>query len=158
MNVTEDKNLNKILNLLQFTICLNGGGAHTKLLSQSPDYIIEKYDHWIGIEPITDYPHYTPDTLISFFTQYEKIWGVRSSIDVRRHLLYFGDTNFNISRMVKSFERYFAPIQMISSEIKSGLHPLSDKFTKDILELNGWNLVPLLRDMRLRDYIFYDKE
>jgi len=152
--VGEDKNLNKILNLLQFTICLNGGGTHTKLLSQSPDYIIEKYDHWIGIEPITDYPHYTPDNLISFFTQYEKIWGVRSSIDVRRHLLYFGDTNLNLSRMVQSFERYFAPIQMISSQVKPGLHPLSDKFTKDILELNGWNLVPLLRDMRLRDLNF----
>ena len=150
----EDKNLNKILNLLQFTICLNGGGAHTKLLSQSPDYIIEKYDHWIGIEPITDYPHYTPDTLTSFFTQYEKTWGKGSSIDVRRHLLYFGDTNLNLSRMVQSFERYFAPIQMISSGVKPGLHPLSDKFTKDILELNGWNLVPLLRDMRLSDLNF----
>jgi hypothetical protein len=155
---TEDKNLNKILNLLRFTVCLNGGGTHTKLLSQSPDYIIEKYEHWIGIEPITDYPHYTPDDLISFFTQYEKTWGKGSSIDVRRHLLYFGDTNLNLSRMVQAFERYFAPIQMISSQVKSGLHPLSDKFTKDILELNGWNLVPLLRDMRLRDYIFYDKE
>jgi hypothetical protein len=151
---TEDKNLNKILNLLRFTVCLNGGGTHTKLLSQSPDYIIEKYEHWIDIQPITDYPHYTPDDLISFFTQYEKTWGKGSSIDVRRHLLYFGDTNLNLSRMVQSFERYFAPIQMISSEIKSGLHPLSDKFTKDILELNGWNLVPLLRDMRLRDLNF----
>jgi hypothetical protein len=28
----EDKNLNKILNLLQFTICLNGGGTHTRNL------------------------------------------------------------------------------------------------------------------------------
>ena len=56
--------------------------------------------------------------------------------------------------MIQSFERYFAPIQMISSEIKSGLHPLSDKFTKDILELNESNLVPLLRDMRLRDLNF----
>ena len=43
---------------------------------------------------------------------------------------------------------------MISSGVKPGLHPLSDKFTKDILELNGWNLVPLLRDMRLSDLNF----
>ena len=29
-------------------------------LSQSPDYIIEKYNHWIGFEPTVEHKLYTP--------------------------------------------------------------------------------------------------
>jgi hypothetical protein len=149
----DDKNLNKIRNLLSFNINLNRHCDVGPLVKQSPDYILEKYNHWIGIEPITDYPNYTPDNLTPFFNQYHKIW--KSDIySIKRHLLYLKETeNLNVLKMVNSFEKYFAPIEMISDEKKVGLHYINYKFSEEILRGNKENIKIFLRDMRLKELL-----
>jgi len=147
----EDKNLNKIRNLLSFNINLNRFMDVGPLVNQSPDYILEKYNHWIGFEPVTDYPHYTPDNLVSFFNQYHKLWG-DETLKVKRHLLYLMETeNLKILNMTNSFGKYFGPIEMISDEKKIGLHFKIERFQNELLIGNKENIKVILRDMRLKD-------
>lgn len=147
----EDKNLNKIKNLLGFNLNLNKFMDVGPLANQSPDYILEKYNHWIGFEPITDYPHYTPDGLVTFFNQYHRLWG-DEIFNVKRQLLYLMETeNLKILNMVNSFEKYFGPIDLISSVIKPGLHFKIERFQNDLLIGNKENIKVILRDMRLKD-------
>ena len=149
----EDKNLNKIRNLLSFNINLNKHCDVGPLVKQTPDYIIEKYNHWIGFEPITDYPHYTPDNLITFFNQYHRIWG-DEIFKVKRQLLYLIETeNLQLTKMVSSFEKYFGPIELLSSERKTGLHHNLNKFSEEILLGNSIGLKIVLRDMRIKELL-----
>jgi hypothetical protein len=148
-----DKNLNKLINLLSFNLNLSRYCDVGPLINQSPDYILEKYNHWIGVYAITDYPNYTPDDLTTFFNQYHKIW--KSDIYyVKRHLLYLQETeSLEMTTMVDSFERYFGPIEMISDVIKPGLHFKLEDFKKDILIGNKKNIQIILRDMRLKELL-----
>ncbi len=122
-------------------------------MHQSPDYILEKYVHWIGFEPVTDYPHYTPDELSNFFNQYHKLWG-DDLFKVKRQLLYLIETeNLQLIKIVNSFERYFGPIEMLSSEKKTGLHHTLFEFGEEILLGNSVCLKNVLRDLRLKELL-----
>lgn len=147
---SKDKNFNMIINLFSFNVNLSTFVDIGNLLHQSPDYVLEKYNHWIGFEPVTEYPNYTPDNCQHFLSQYYKIWGDYTTL--RRQLLYLHQTqNLNLSQMVKHFENYIGPISMISSEEKTGLHPLLlEKFIPKVLELNQENIGTVLRDLRLQ--------
>ena len=147
--MSRDQNLNRIMNLFRFNVNLSAYVDVGNLVHQSPDYILEKYYHWIGFEPVTDYPHYTPDVCQHFFSQYHKIWGDSSL--VRRQLLYLNQTqNLHLLQMVKHFENYIGPISLISSEEKPGLHLLLEQqFIPKVLELNQQNLPAVLRDLRI---------
>jgi hypothetical protein len=150
--MVEDKNLNKLINLLSFNLNLSRYCDVGPLDKQSPGYILEKYNHWIGIEPITDYPHYTPDDLHIFFHNYQRTWGDFTS--VKRQLLYLQETeSLKMTTMVNSFERYFGPIEMISGVVKIGLHFKLEEFKKDILIGNKKNIQIILRDMRLKELL-----
>ena len=143
----EDKHLNKIINLFSFNINL------TKLESQSPDYILEKYNHWIGTDPIIPVNLYTPDDLLSFMLRYQKRWG--SSELIRRQLMYLNLTeNLNIRTMVSRFEEYIGPIEMISSERKGGLHEITKRdFIPKVLEKNNGDIITILRDLKINSLI-----
>jgi hypothetical protein len=148
----EDKNLNKLRNLLGFNLNLSQYGDVGPLLRQSPDYILEKYNHWIGFEPITDFPHYTPDEHILFFHQYHKTWGDCNF--VKRQLIYLQETkSLNMLKMVTSFENYFGPVEKISDSIKNGLHVKIFEFSDEIIKGNKENVKVILRDMKLKDLI-----
>lgn len=147
----EDKHLNKIINLFSFNINL------TKLESQSPDYILEKYNHWIGTDPIIPVNLYTPDDLLSFMLRYQKRWG--STKLVRRQLMYLKLTeNLNIRTMVSRFEEYIGPIEMISSERNiyrcNGLHEITKRdFIPKVLEKNNGDIITILRDLKINSLI-----
>lgn len=147
---SKDRNLNRIINLISFNVNLSAYVDVGNLVHQSPDYVLEKYHHWIGFEPITEYPHYTPDVCQHFLNQYQKTWGDYTI--VRRQLLYLNQTqNLHLLQMVKHFENYIGPIYMISSEEKTGLHALLlEQFIPKVLELNQKNIYPVLRDLRLQ--------
>lgn len=151
---TEDKNYIKLLNLLRFNINLSNFIDVGPLLRQSPDYILEKYNHWIGIEPVTDYPNYTPDSCQLFIDSYHKIWGNHADYQlIRRQLLYLNQTeNLNLLNIVNTFEEYFGPVSMISSQEKRGLHQVVEQdFMPKVLLKNTDNIKVILRDMRLKE-------
>ena len=148
----EDENLNKIRNLLGFNMNLNKYCDVGPLVKQSPDYILEKYNWWIGFEPVTEYSGYTPDNLVTFFHNYHKTWGDFTL--VKRQLLYLQETeSLEMTTMVNSFEKYFGPIELLSSERKTGLHHNLFRFSEEVLLANKKDLKIILRDMKLRELL-----
>ena len=61
------KEYNQILNLTKFNVNFSDFISNNDLLSHSPDYILEKYNHWIGFIPTVECKLYTPDDITTFF-------------------------------------------------------------------------------------------
>ena len=72
--VSLGKEYNQIVNLTKFNVNFSKYVDSCDILKQSPDYILEKYNHWIGFEPIVEHKIYTPDDMTDFFNKYWKIW------------------------------------------------------------------------------------
>ena len=65
--VSLNKEYNQIVNLTKFNVNFSNFVDNCDLLSQSPDYILEKYQHWIGFNPTIECKLYTPDDMTDFF-------------------------------------------------------------------------------------------
>jgi len=144
-----DRELNKIVNLLRFTILFRHDSYN-----QSPDYIIEKYDHFIGFEPTVKYRIYTPDHMATFFLKYYKRWKVDDSIsekiDTILKYLLSSHSSIHLLTMVKSFEEYIGELESISSEPKRGLHTNLEDVVNMVIKNNLKDLAPILRDLKLK--------
>ena len=150
-----DVNLNKIMNLIRFNANLSRYVDIGELVRQSPDYILEKYNHWISFNPVIDEPIYTPDDCEQLIHQYSKIWGRFPTQKVTRHLFYLQQTNsMKLLNMVEKFEVYFGPIELISSEEKNGLHFILERdFVSKVVEYNEEALTIILRDLKLKKLV-----
>jgi len=143
----------RYMNLLSFAVNFSKY-ASNDLFDQSPDYILEKYDHWIGAKPVTDHPHYTPDNYENFFHRYQKRWKCDIT-PIKRPLLFLLDSeHLHLTSMVNSFEKYFGPIDLISDHQKSGLHVIIEQeFIPKILELNEKQVKSILRHLKIDQVI-----
>ena len=156
--VSLDKEYNKIVNLTKFNVNFSKYVDSCDLLKQSPDYIIEKYNHWIGFEPTVEHKMYTPDDMTDFFNKYWKIWRPSTkSINnkLKNILMYLHSTqSLSIIEMSEKFEEYIGPMSMISDqENKSGLHHKTNIFVDQILERNIKNVKIVLRDMKIDNIV-----
>jgi hypothetical protein len=149
MNLENTPGFGRVLNLLRFNLNFSRF-TDCKLIDQSPDYIIEKYNHWIGFEPCSDYSGYTPDNCHKFIDSYYKRWG-SSSKNCHRQLLYLHESEeLHFLWMIKYFEMYIGPIEKISDDHKSGLHHLIEvEFIPKVLQLNEKNVKTILRDLKI---------
>lgn len=140
---------------MNFTKYENG----LRLETQSPDYVLEKYNHWIRFNPTVENKLYTPDDMTDFFNKYWKIW--RPSWEainegkLKNILMYLYSTqNLNLLRMVSKFEEYIGPVNMISSEPLRGLHEVMEKQGVDIvIEKNKENIKVVLRDLKIKNIV-----
>ena len=156
--VSLNKEYNQIVNLTKFNVHFSKFVDHCDLLKQSPDYIIEKYNHWIGFEPTVEHKMYTPDDMTDFFNKYWKIWRPSTkSINnkLKNILMYLHSTqNLSIVEMSEKFEEYIGPLHMISdTQDKKGLHHLTEKFVHQLLEKNANNVKVVLRDMKIDNIV-----
>jgi hypothetical protein len=156
--VSLGKEYNQIVNLTKFNVNFSRFIHNNDILSHSPDYIIEKYNHWIGFKPTAEYEMYTPDNMTNFFIDYWKRWRVykdKYEKEVRNILMYLYSTqNMNLLVMSDSFEKYIGPMSMISDvQDKKGLHHLTERFVDEVLEKNIDNLKVVLRDMKIGSII-----
>jgi hypothetical protein len=126
-----------------------------KLESQSPDYILEKYNHWIGFKPVTEFPFYTPDELLIFVSNYYKRWGGKGSEEIRRQLFYLKLTEgMNVLKMVDMFQRYIGPLNMINPHPMKGLHEIMERdFVPAVIEKNKENITIVLRDLKISNLV-----
>jgi hypothetical protein len=152
-----NKEYNQIVNLTKFNVNFSKFIHNNDLLSHSPDYILEKYNHWIGFEPTVEYKMYTPDDMTNFFLDYWKRWRVyeKYSVEVKNILMYLYSTqNMNLISMSEKFEEYIGPMSMISDvPDKKGLHHLTERFVGEVLEKNKYNVKVVLRDMKIGSII-----
>lgn len=155
--VSLDKEYNQIVNLTKFNVNFSKYVDNNDPLSQSPDYILEKYYHWIGFEPVVEHKLYTPDDMTDFFNKYSKIWKLdtKSYHKLKNILMYLYYTqNLNILTMSDKFEEYIGPMNMISDAAnKPGLHHRTNKFVDEILEGNKNNIKVVLRNMKIDNLI-----
>ena len=164
--------LERIHNLFCFNSNFSTYVHGEKLERQSPDYIMEKYYHWIGFRPCIDGLLYTPDELSTFMTKYFNIWGgssnpwlwqtnLRKGIqfsfeDFQRVMIYLKLTErkLDLMEMVFFFEKYIGPISMISPETKKGLHEILYRdLTAPTIKRNDDNITIVLRDMKIKQLI-----
>lgn len=149
------KNYNRLLNLIYFNINFSSYVHCNNLINQSPDYIKEKYDHWIGFEPdrgiIVKYNRKAEE----FLDEYNKVW--KSDDSFTKYIVYLyitGFCNLNIDILVENFEDIFGPITKISSDEKFGLHEITMRdFVPIVLEKNYDRIDILLRDLNIRELI-----
>ena len=155
--VSLNKEYNQIINLTKFNVNFSEFIDKSELLSQSPDYILEKYNHWIGFNPTIECKLYTPDNMTDFFLNYWKRWRVyeKYSAEVKNILMYLYSTrSMNLVLMSEKFEEYIGPMNMISDiPDKKGLHHLTERFVGEVLEKNKDNVKVVLRDMKIRSII-----
>ncbi len=147
---------NQIVNLYKFNINFSKY-ADNNLMDMSPDYIIEKYNHWIGFTPTVEYNMYTPDDMINFFHKYWKRWKIfdKYDKDVKNILMYLYSTqSLQAIEMFSKFEQYIGPVTMISDVAnKRGLHVLTEKVMFEVIEGNSKNLKVIFREMKLRTLV-----
>lgn len=150
---SDDPDFNKIMNLIRFNANFSKFSGDMKLQYQSPDYILEKYNHWIGFDP-KKLSLYTPDGCTDIINKYAKTWGSKWST-VRSQLIYLHLTNnLNLLNMVRKFEEYIGDISMLSPYQHKGLHPTIEmEFIPIVIEKNRDNIQIVLRDMKLKDLI-----
>jgi hypothetical protein len=152
-----NKEYNQIINLTKFNVNFSEFISNNDLLSHSPDYILEKYNHWIGFNPTIECKLYTPDNMTDFFLNYWKRWRVyeKYSAEVKNILMYLYSTrSMNLVLMSEKFEEYIGPMNMISDiPDKKGLHHLTERFVGEVLEKNKDNVKVVLRDMKIRSII-----
>jgi hypothetical protein len=153
--VSLGKEYNQIVNLTKFNVNFSKYVDSCDLLKQSPDYILEKYRHWIGFEPTVVHKMYTPDDMTDFFLKYWKRWGIFEEYELKNILMYLYSTqNLSILLMSEKFEEYIGPMNMISdTPDKKGLHHLTEKFVSQVLEKNENNVKVVLRDMKIGNII-----
>lgn len=156
--VSLSKEYNKIVNLTKFNVNFSKFVDHCDLLKQSPDYILEKYNHWIGFESTVEHKLYTPDDMTDFFNKYWKMWRP-STEDINKKLknilMYLHSTqNLNIVLMSEKFEEYIGSMSMISdTPDKRGLHHVTHNFVDQVLEKNKDNVKVVLRTMKIESII-----
>ena len=143
-----DKNLNKIRNLFSFTLLFSEIIVDNDLYKHSPDHILEKYDQFIGFEPISDFIE--SDNDIKLIKTYEKIW--KADL-IKPQILYLNTDNLNLLKMVEKFEKYIGPISLVKEIGVKGLHTNLEKQLDKIMELNSDNIKTILRDLRIKDFI-----
>ena len=153
--VSLNKEYNQIINLTKFNVNFSEFIDKSDLLSQSPDYILEKYQHWIGFKPTIKCKLYTPDDMTDFFLKYWKRWGIFEEYSVKNILMYLYSTrSMNLVFMSEKFEEYIGPMSMISDvPDKRGLHQLTERFVDEVLKKNKDNVKVVLRDMKIGSII-----
>ncbi len=153
--VSLNKEYNQIINLTKFNVNFSEFIDKSDLLSQSPDYILEKYEHWIGFKPTIKCKLYTPDDMTDFFLKYWKKWGIFEQYSVKNILMYLYSTrSMNLVLMSEKFEEYIGPMSMISDvPDKRGLHQLTERFVDEVLKKNKDNVKVVLRDMKIGSII-----
>lgn len=157
--ISLNKEYNQIVNLVKFNVNFSKFVRGNEPLIQSPDYILEKYNHWIGFEPTVEYKMYTPDKMVEFFNKYWKVWRPDTkniNKKFKNILMYLYSTqSMNILTMAEKFEEYIGPMNMISDyPDKQGLHHLMVEFADTVLKKNKDNIKVVLRDMKIESISF----
>jgi len=150
--------VNKIINLVKFNVNFSKFVDNCDITNQSPDYILEKYNHWIGFSPTVEHKTYTPDSMSDFFNKYWKMW--RPGTDainskLKNILMYLYSTqNMNLLEMSQKFEEYIGPMSMISDiPDKKGLHHRLEDFVDEVMKKNNDNIKIVLRDLRINSIL-----
>lgn len=120
---------NKIDNLVRYALFCHKT-MDVDMLNNSPDYIIEKWNKFIGFTPIDkDYSNIKSDAR---YIQYQNRWKVSDSeFNSIAHIMSFTYLiNYgikNVSYLIDLFEKNFGSIENINDELYTHTHTILDR-------------------------------
>lgn len=147
-----DREYNQIFNLIKFTVNFSEYAGMNSLDKQSPDYILEKFNHWIGFKPNCKFD-LDDDVIKEFISSYEKIWG--ESINIMPQLFYlYYSKSLNIDIMVSTFNKYIGDISNIRDYEQKGLH---EKIETDLIpkikQIQEKRINTILRELKINNIV-----
>jgi hypothetical protein len=146
----ESIEIERLRNIFRFALCIC---ADSSVMKSSPDYIMEKYNKFIGVS--------TNDSIEGFdsFNEYIKIWGEGSN-KVKNQVIFlhlfevYSKRIIDISNIIDYFERYIGSINKVSGEEISGLHTKLEMIIKSWINTKSID-VKILRDIKLKELNVY---
>lgn len=142
-----EPNLQRLINLFSFVFNLNDFRDH----KHSPDYILEKWNHWIGKDvKLNDSPKEI--AYINKFVEYKRLWGdIAEDVKLIVYFLYVIDND--MYNCFSAFQKFNGDILKISTDKKTGLHPNLRVHLIDMLRENETIIKAYLRDINIDDIL-----
>jgi len=147
--------MEKFKNLLKFNLVFskftNANITEDILLNSSPDYIIEKFKQFLGIDPVYKEIELNFNDK-DFLIEYNKIW---NNIEHKNILIYLLNTDgLNIKILYNNFEKYIGDFDMITSKITKGLHHKLEKYLlASIISNNKKQINIINRDIKINSVL-----
>lgn len=147
--------MEKFKNLLKFNLIFsrftNGATTEDILLNSSPDYIIEKFKQFLGIDPMYKEIELNVNDE-DFLIEYNKIW---NNIEHKNILVYLLNTDgLNIKILYNNFEKYIGDFDMITSKTTKGLHKKIEKtLLASIISNNKKQIEIISRDLKINNIL-----
>jgi len=147
-NNNEDPNIERIINLFSFILLLHDFPQQ----EHSPDYILEKWNYWIG-EDVVLTPNVIHSERVASFACYKQKWG--DNCENVKLIYYFliGLENLNILNCLADFNHLGGDLLNVSTQKKTGLHALLKVELVRWLEANELNIKAILRDINIADIL-----
>jgi hypothetical protein len=120
----------------------------------SPDYILEKWDHWIGKDIILKNTTVPIESVVQFKEYIDK-WKINtddlSIYGKIQPIFYFlsGNKNMNMRNNFADFTHFGGDIAKVSCQEKTGLHFLVKKRLNEYLKLNEKLITAYIREIKL---------
>ena len=152
IDLNTEPNLQRLVNLSSFLVVFLFQEA---LENASPDYLIEKWNHWIGTEV-----RLTPNTIqpgdFIAFKDYKILWHLSDENAVKVKEIFYlirSIDAIDIRNWIYWFRYFGGDIMKISSKKKTGLHPIAHNKVKDILSREAVYVTAFLREMKLNELL-----
>ena len=147
----QDQNLQRIINF--YSLLWN---LHDFPENYSPDYILEKWEHWIGNDVAMVVPGIQPTNFIYDFAKFCGKWQITDDIELCNKIapiFYFmiPMENFAMRDNIRDFKHFGGDLRRICCRKKTGLHELLRQEMVRYLGLNTKNIEGFLRDMIIED-------
>jgi hypothetical protein len=121
-------------------------------MATSPDYLIEKWQHWIGKDVELKQNSLQPGDIIRF-ADYRKTWCLNTDekISSVREIFYFiySIEEVDLRNIIYWFRYFGGDLMKISSEKKKGLHPLAHEKVQNWMNDDAEIIKIFLRDMKI---------
>jgi len=144
----KDPNWQRLINLYSFVL-----NMRNDVDRNSPDYLIEKWNHWIG-EDVKLEPAVIPAHFLVNFADYKKTWQLKEDENIK--LIYYylkelesGEELLDIRVIVNEFRHFNGNLLHICSKNKKGLHFILYAKMCNYFVKNENLFMAFIRDMRI---------
>lgn len=144
-----EPNLRRLTNLYSFLVIYI---YQDNLMTTSPDYLIEKWQHWIGKDVELKQNVLQPGDIIKF-ADYRKTWSLNTDEEILlvKEIFYFiySIEEIDLRNIIYLFRYFGGDLMKISSEKKTGLHPLTHQRVQKWMNNDVEIIKIFLRDMKI---------
>ena len=147
-----EPNLQRLINLYSFLVVFL---FQEELEKTSPDYLIEKWNYWIGEDVKLKQNTLYPSDIVKF-SNYCKNWNWNLNTDKIlsvKEIFYFTFCieELDLKNFVYWFKYFGGDLMKISSEKKTGLHPLAHKKVIALIQNEENAIKAFIREMKITE-------